>query len=83
MILTRVYRDRIFPLYGRLISARTFLSSTGEIVSSTTNIYDGLDLATEIQNGAAIARSAVTFGRASGLSLGDEVFWGRIYTLHI
>ena len=60
-----------YDAFGRLLSARTFLSATGETVSSTTNVYDGLDLVTEIQNGAAIARSADTFGRASGLSLGD------------
>ena len=56
---------------GRQKVAQTFLSATGEIISCTTNIYSGLDLIAEIQNGVRIDRQVDSFGRPQGLSIGQ------------
>jgi len=52
--------------------AQTFLSATGEIISCTTNIYTGLDLVAEIQNGVRIDRQVNAFGRPKCLSIGPD-----------
>jgi len=57
---------------GRIKVAQTFLSASGEIISSTTNIYSGLDLVAEIQNGVRIDRQVDSFGRPKGLALGTD-----------
>jgi len=53
-------------------ASQTFLPSTGEIISCTTNIYSGLDLIAEIQNGVRIDRQVDAFGRLKGLSIGQD-----------
>jgi RHS repeat-associated protein len=61
-----------FDALGRQKVAQTFLPLTGEIISSTTNIYSGLDLVAEIQNGVRIDRQVDSFGRPKGLALGQN-----------
>jgi RHS repeat-associated protein len=61
-----------FDAMGRTKVAQTFLSATGEIISCTTNIYSGLDLVAEIQNGVRIDRQVDAFGRPSGISIGQD-----------
>ena len=57
---------------GRQKVAQTFLSASGEIVSYTTNSYEGIDLVAEIQNGVRIDRQVDAFGRPKGLAIGQE-----------
>jgi RHS repeat-associated protein len=61
-----------FDALGRQKVARTFLSATGAIISSTTNIYSGLDLIAEIQNGVRIDSQVDAFGRPKGLAIGTD-----------
>ena len=62
----------IYDALGRQKVAQTFLSASGEIVSSTTKIYSGLDLVAEIQNGVRIDRQVDAFGRPQGLAIGQD-----------
>ncbi|MDD3546111.1 MAG: hypothetical protein PHG96_12265 [Kiritimatiellae bacterium] len=52
--------------------AQTFLSATGEILFSTTNVYDGIDLVAEIQNGTRVERPSDAFGRPAGIAVGSD-----------
>jgi RHS repeat-associated protein len=61
-----------FDALGRQKVAQTFLSATGEIISCTTNIYSGLDLIAEIQNGVRIDRQVDAFGRPKGIAIGPD-----------
>jgi RHS repeat-associated protein len=61
-----------FDAMGRTKVAQTFLSASGAIISSTTNIYSGLDLVAEIQNGVRIDRQVDTIGRPKGLAIGQD-----------
>ena len=57
---------------GRPKVAQTILPLTGEIISCTTNIYTGIDLVAEIQNGVRIDRQVDAFGRPKELAIGQD-----------
>jgi RHS repeat-associated protein len=61
-----------YDAMGRQKVAQTFVSASGEIVSSTTNIYSGLDLVAEIQNGVRIDKQVDAFGRPKGIAIGTD-----------
>jgi RHS repeat-associated protein len=67
-----------YDAFDRLTEARTLSPATGEVLTVTTNVYSGLDLVSETQNGEAFTRFTDAFGRPSGLSLGGdrEVVYG-------
>jgi RHS repeat-associated protein len=67
-----------YDAFDRLTEARTVSPATGEVLTVTTNIYSGLDLVSETQNGSIITRFTDVFGRPAGLSPGGdcEVFYG-------
>ena len=61
-----------YDALGRLKVAQSFLPATGEILFSTTNVYDGIDLVAEIQNGTRVERPSDAFGRPAGIAVGSD-----------